>query len=357
MRKIVLIVLLLNVFGFASDLANVLLSLGNHAWSAGDYAKGIGFYKRACYAGSAKGCILVGVCYVQGLGVKTNKKIAKEFYKRACDLGDKLGCYGYAYFNVTENIMWKKKLFSKKYNSRIDKIVKIKDGFLISGAVNTNGFIIKIDNNGKIIWKKIIETDGEGIFYDIYEIIHIGKKFYLLTLPSAGNYGNIKFALLDNKGNIVKNEELNLFPTTYKVYKNNIFIGGFIYSSKKKKMLNALEKFNIYKGKVWEKEYEEQEDSLIESILVANNSIYILSDNKNMTKLNFDGEIIYKKTFKDENKLPIKINDKLCLNKELLKQLENALKGEITAVSCDNKNIMVGINKNDQAILLKFRIK
>ena len=41
------------------------------------------------------GCIMLGSLYADGLGVKQNKKVSKEYYGKACDLGLQDGCDKY----------------------------------------------------------------------------------------------------------------------------------------------------------------------------------------------------------------------------------------------------------------------
>ena len=129
---------------------------------------------------------------------------------------------------------WKIKLFSKGV-SRIDSIIQVKDGFLVSGGININGFIFKIDNNGKIIWKKIISTHG-GVFGDKYKLIKIYNRLYILVFHSIGNQINL-FALLDKNGNIIKKYDLDFIPTNYNFNKNPMFIGGMQFSKKDNKLM------------------------------------------------------------------------------------------------------------------------
>ena len=417
MRKLFIFTILLGtIFSFANPLSEAMVKIGDKALLSNDYNHAIANYKAACFVGNAKGCLKAGICYIQGWGVKSNREIAKKFYERACYLGNKDGCN--AFFNLNKcNIIWQKRLFSNSDLSRIDSIIKIKDGFLISGGINTNGFIAKIDNNGKIIWKKIINTKGEGVFGDKYKLIKIYNQLYILALPSGGNQMSL-FASIDKNGNVIRKEDLDFIPTSYNMNKGNIFIGGFEFSQKYNNLVNTLEMFNIFlsSGKIWERTYPQKNDSWIEDILITNNNIYLIDDLGNLIKLNKNGRIIEKKhiflegekfaikidknnflliykntnkiekiSFDGRNKLLVNLNipsfiitqlnsanGKIILggdiensNNVFIAILDNKLnikyikflhtKGILSALGVNNNSIILGIERNQQAILMKIK--
>ena len=51
-------------------------------------------YKKACDAGVAEGCFMLGVMYDEGQGVKQDYFAAADLYKKACDGGNAIGCFG-----------------------------------------------------------------------------------------------------------------------------------------------------------------------------------------------------------------------------------------------------------------------
>ncbi|MDD7514949.1 MAG: sel1 repeat family protein, partial [Campylobacter lanienae] len=56
-------------------------------------------YQKACDAGDPYGCVLLGILYEVGEGVRQDYAMAKEYYGKACDLGDQLGCDEYKRLN------------------------------------------------------------------------------------------------------------------------------------------------------------------------------------------------------------------------------------------------------------------
>ncbi len=66
------------------------------------YPKVAKVYKKACEAGNAKGCLLLGNLYFYGRGVKKSHTKALELYKKACEKGNKEGCEEFAELNKAE---------------------------------------------------------------------------------------------------------------------------------------------------------------------------------------------------------------------------------------------------------------
>lgn len=59
----------------------------------GDPARAVELYTRACDAGVARACNLLGTLVWQGRGASADPKRAYSLYMRACDGGDAAGCF------------------------------------------------------------------------------------------------------------------------------------------------------------------------------------------------------------------------------------------------------------------------
>ena len=250
---------------------------------------------------------------------------------------------------------WEIALFSHNNNSRIDKIVEIDNKFLISGGINTEGFIAKIDKNGKVIWKEHVLT-GDGIFGDKYHLIKLpNNNLFFLTLPSTGNLDNIFFSKVTKEGIIKEKGKINFFPNTYKVLDNSILIGGLDWSDTYKKYIGVLEKYDTNLNKVWKRIYIDKEGTWIDSIIYANNYIYLIDWLGNCIKIDNDGRQLKKiKLFSDDDKIAIKLDNKNFLllykykNKiEKVKYngekiLSKPIEAQITSVTKVDDNILIG---------------
>ena len=95
MKRILVLLVVLFSIGFSKDLTE----LGDEAYDKGDYQKAAEFYQKACDGGDAGGCLVLGVLYQKGQGVKQNFSTAKQYYGKACDLGLQLGCDDYKKLN------------------------------------------------------------------------------------------------------------------------------------------------------------------------------------------------------------------------------------------------------------------
>lgn len=60
-----------------------------------DYAKAAEYYKKGCDLGYAMPCEALGRLYMQGKGVPRNRSSAKRLFGKACDLGFQKGCDNY----------------------------------------------------------------------------------------------------------------------------------------------------------------------------------------------------------------------------------------------------------------------
>lgn len=64
-----------------------------------DYFKAKELYEKACNDGVASGCYNLGTMYNNGNGVRQDYFKAKEFFGKACDLKNEFGCKTYAELN------------------------------------------------------------------------------------------------------------------------------------------------------------------------------------------------------------------------------------------------------------------
>lgn len=64
-----------------------------------DYAKAVEYYKKGCDLGYAAPCEGLGNLYMEGKGVPRNRSSAKRLFGKACDLGEQKACNKYRELN------------------------------------------------------------------------------------------------------------------------------------------------------------------------------------------------------------------------------------------------------------------
>jgi TPR repeat protein len=58
----------------------------------------IKYFEKSCNLESAQGCLLLGMMYIQGKGVKKSRDNALIYFKKSCELNNKRGCRAYYAF-------------------------------------------------------------------------------------------------------------------------------------------------------------------------------------------------------------------------------------------------------------------
>lgn len=69
-----------------------------------DYAKATEYYKKGCDLGYAMPCEALGRLYMKGKGVPINRSSAKRLFGKACDLGSQDACNEYRKLNQTGGV-------------------------------------------------------------------------------------------------------------------------------------------------------------------------------------------------------------------------------------------------------------
>ena len=90
--KIFLLFIVLSFFNiaFASDS-----EICEREFKDKNYTRALQYCEKACSLNDGHGCAYLGVLYADGLGVKQNKKVSKEYFGKSCDLGFQDGCDDY----------------------------------------------------------------------------------------------------------------------------------------------------------------------------------------------------------------------------------------------------------------------
>ena len=57
-----------------------------------DYANSVSYYDKACSLKDSDSCLILGIFYLEGKGVKSDAKTANEYFKNACYMGNERGC-------------------------------------------------------------------------------------------------------------------------------------------------------------------------------------------------------------------------------------------------------------------------
>lgn len=60
-----------------------------------DKKKFLKFFEKSCKFNFPRGCVVTGMAYHDGVGIKKDKQKAINFFKKACDLGQETGCIIY----------------------------------------------------------------------------------------------------------------------------------------------------------------------------------------------------------------------------------------------------------------------
>ena len=99
MKKLFILVFLLwGSFSFANS-GEDYFNKGMDSYNNGNYTKAKELLKKSCDMGNAKGCLNLGLLYVNVQGVRQNYTKAKELLKKSCDMGNATACKGYSIIN------------------------------------------------------------------------------------------------------------------------------------------------------------------------------------------------------------------------------------------------------------------
>lgn len=113
-------------------------------------------------------------------------------------------------FDIDGNLLWSKRI-ETNVDSHASKIIETRDGgFVLCGYINhdnTNyeGFIIKLDSSGTIIWQKVYGGSG---FDQLSSIIETSNGFYATGSLFVTDNSDLWLLQIDQDGNVVSSKTL-----------------------------------------------------------------------------------------------------------------------------------------------------
>jgi len=190
-----------------------------------------------------------------------------------------------------EEIIWEK-IIGSKQNDRAVSITKSRDGnYLIAGftnkkIINYDGLILKINEKGKIIWKKNIGGNKQE---EILKLIPAWDGGYIgigHIYTNEKSERNIWILKIDENGNKIWDKIINLYKNNDEIVidieqtadKNYILIGNsFSRASDKKEHFGFVFKIDKNGNIIWKKSfYKENQNITFDDILPVEMFQYII---------------------------------------------------------------------------------
>ena len=238
--------------------------------------------------------------------------------------------------NNTGQIIWEKTFGGSKFE--IQRAFKaVKDGYIIGGYTDSNdgdiqsgnrgrndGWVIKIDNNGRLLLEKTFGGSGNDDIYSINEDLKGGFILGGATWSndgdiSSGNKGECDFWILniDDSGNILWEQSfggsfIDHTSTILTISENNYLVGGYTISNDddiKSGNHGLQDIWLINLSTSYPSEIEMIESDFQKSIIYPNpvkDKMYFNANNiKSVQLYNLDGRLVLKKENIENNILTV----------------------------------------------------
>ncbi len=258
-------------------------------------------------------------------------------------------------FTFNSNLFGDKRCFEKslifKYRFSVaNDLIEIDNSYIIVGTRGENGYIVKIDNRGEVLYQISL---GYKFFDEFNSIVKINKREFFVagdTIPKNRNDSQGWLVKIDKEGKLLKRfyyggEDFDKFNKIVKLKDNNYLLFGYSYQ-KVSRRVSWILKINQNGEKIFEKKIEVGEDSEIKGGVEVENG-YILIGNyfsKNreifgwIAKIDKNGNII--KIDKKISKYPNRVNS-------IIKKSENfILTGSINYSKKNWDLYILSIDKN-----------
>jgi hypothetical protein len=205
------------------------------------------------------------------------------------------------------NLLWKKEFGDPGHNLG-NSIIEVSDGYIITGAINKDSFIVKLDKlDGKTIWSKTNDNGGMDAIEHIVETPSglVGIGYVNATDENNTFYteGEGYITFFDSDGNKTSGRIIDpQMSQAYRIYRinNNLIISGLTPGAED----YALMKTNLNGEKDWIKIYGgDNKDHCFAMDISSDNSIYLsghtLSNVDNWDsytmKIDLDGNKLWEK--------------------------------------------------------------
>ena len=209
--------------------------------------------------------------------------------------------------NSQGDLIWKKEFGDPGHNLG-NSVIEVSDGYIITGALNKNSTVIKLDkSNGDQKWLKTYDNGGNDAIEHIVEttngLVAVG---YINAVDENNTFyteGTGYITFIDSEGNKTSGKNLDTkMSHGYRVYRinDNLIISGLTPGAED----YALMKTNLSGDQVWVKTYGgESNDHCFAMDISDDNSIYLsghtLSGVQNWDsytmKIDIDGNKLWEK--------------------------------------------------------------
>ena len=177
------------------------------------------------------------------------------------------------------NLIWKKEFGDPGHNLG-NSIIEVSDGYIITGSINKNSIVIKVDkSSGNTIWSQTYDNGGTDA---IEHLVETGSGYAAVGYINATDENNTFYtegegyiSFLDLNGNKLSGKSFDSqMSHAYRIFKveNNLVISGLTAGAED----YALMKTNLSGEKDWVKTYGgDNKDHCFAMDISKDNSIYL----------------------------------------------------------------------------------
>jgi len=237
-------------------------------------------------------------------------------------------------FKPDGTVRWTKKYGSLKKDIGVDGVATGDGGFIFIGitqeAESFKLFAAKINDTGDTSWVKGFPKLGRQ---KAFKIIKTAEGNYIIsaTFENKNNQDNIRLIKIDNEGNLIW--EKNYFKNAHEHlndiavdYRGNIIGVGYSQNESQGDMDALVRYYNHNGNPIWERKFgKNRQDSFKSVVTLHNNTFAIAGFSKSFSdkarqiwimKLNDDGSLV-KKQGKKYNSLYIDLREEFKNNKDI----------------------------------------
>ena len=177
------------------------------------------------------------------------------------------------------NLIWKKEFGDPGHNLG-NSIIEVSDGYIITGSINKNSIVIKVDkSSGNTLWSQTYDNGGTDA---IEHLVETGSGYAAVGYINATDENNTFYtegegyiSFLDLNGNKLSGKSFDSqMSHAYRIFKveNNLVISGLTAGAED----YALMKTNLSGEKDWVKTYGgDNKDHCFAMDISKDNSIYL----------------------------------------------------------------------------------